>query len=84
MFEEIGLRNITIEDQSEISTPEKDSFFEETVIWKKVAEIRGPQLVRDGYISEEERQRAIKEYEEWMNNEAKYMKLYLLAITGNK
>jgi ubiquinone/menaquinone biosynthesis C-methylase UbiE len=82
MFESIGMKSITVEDQAEISTPDKDSFHDEIVIWNKVAELRGPQLVTDGYITEEERLLAISEYRDWMNIEAKYMKLYLLAVTG--
>jgi ubiquinone/menaquinone biosynthesis C-methylase UbiE len=84
MMEDMGLKNITVDDQSEISTPDKASFFDEIEIWKKVAELRGPQLAVDGYITETERLQAISDYEDWMKNDARYMKLYLLAVTGYK
>lgn len=84
MFRRIGLSNITIEDQSEISIPEKTSFHTEISIWQTVAETRGIQLVRDGYITESERQLALDEYKDWMENTAKMMKLYLKSVTGRR
>lgn len=84
IFKAIGLKNITVEDQPEISVPEKDSFFDELSIWKKVAETRGNQLVNDHYITEDERILAIEEYQHWMEREAWYMKLYLRVVTGYK
>jgi ubiquinone/menaquinone biosynthesis C-methylase UbiE len=82
MFRRIGLKNITVEDQSEISIPEKPSFQAELRIWQIVAETRGVQLVNDGYITEPERQLVIDEYQEWVANNAKKMKLYLKSVTG--
>ena len=82
IFEAIGLRNITVEDQSEISISGTASFFDEISIWKKVAETRGNQLVKDNYISEGQRLQAIEEYQVWMDTKATYMKLYLKAVTG--
>jgi ubiquinone/menaquinone biosynthesis C-methylase UbiE len=83
-FADARMVDITEKDYSEVSILGKDSFQEELSIWIKVAEGRGPQLVKDGYISESERLRAIADYEKWMVNDAKYMKLYLKAITGKK
>ena len=82
MFEEIGMRNVDVRDQSEVSSSGSETFIEEITIWKKVAETRGKQLVADGYLTEEERQSAIREYQGWMDNEARHMKLYLKAVTG--
>ena len=82
IFEEIEMRTIVVEDQSEISQAGSETFNEEIVIWKKVAETRGKQLVADGYLREEDRQAAIIEYQQWMDKEANYMKLYLKAVTG--
>ena len=82
MFEDLGMRSIMVEDQSEISQSGNDTFIEEIVIWKKVAETRGKQLVADGYLTEADRQSAIHEYQQWMDNEARHMKLYLKAVTG--
>lgn len=82
IFTQIGLSNITVEDHSEISRPAKESFLEELVIWKRVAETRGIQLVKDNYITETERLLAIEEYQVWMESKASHMKLYLKAVTG--
>ena len=84
IFEEIGLKNISIEDHSEVSLPDSPSFYDELSIWRKVAETRGKQLVADQYITEEERLSAIEEYQEWMDKQASYMKLYLRSVTGIK
>lgn len=84
IFRNIGLKNIEVDDQSEISLPKSDSFFDEINIWKKVAEARGTQLVKDNYLKEEERLLAISEYQVWMESKATYMKLYLTAVTGYK
>lgn len=82
MFESIGMQRINIEDHSETSQKETDTFFDEISIWKKVAEMRGKQLVADGYLTEADRQSAVSEYQHWMDDEARQMKLYLKAVTG--
>jgi ubiquinone/menaquinone biosynthesis C-methylase UbiE len=82
IFEDIGLRKIDVQDQSEVSSSGSDTFIEEISIWKKVAETRGKQLVSDGYLTEVERQTTIDEYQRWMDDEARHMKLYLKAVTG--
>lgn len=82
LFEEVGMRNTNVEDRSEISQSGSETFMDEIVIWKKVAETRGKQLVADGYLAEHERQAALAEYQQWMDKEARYMKLYLTAVTA--
>jgi hypothetical protein len=82
LFGEIGMRNIEVEDHSELSQKGSETFIDEISIWKKVAEMRGKQLVTDGYLTEVDRQAAVDEYQQWMDNEARHMKLYLKAVTG--
>lgn len=82
IFEEIGMRSIVVEDQSEISQFGSETFIDEISIWKKVAETRGKQLVADGYLTEEDRLSAIDVYQSWMDKDARGMKLYLTAVTG--
>ncbi|MEO8473378.1 MAG: class I SAM-dependent methyltransferase [Chryseolinea sp.] len=82
MFARLGLTNISIEDYSEVSIRGKAQFGDEVVIWNKVAEARGPQLVNDQYVSEEGRLAAIKDYSQWIQKDGQYMKLYLKAVTG--
>lgn len=82
IFKNIGMKNISIEDQSEVSQHGTETFVEEIAIWKKVAEMRGKQLVSDGYITESHRQSAVLEYQSWIEKDARSMKLYLKAVTG--
>lgn len=84
IFEEIGMRSITVEDKSEISQSGSNTFIEEIGIWKKVAETRGKQLVADGYLTEVDRLSAIDEYQSWIDKDARSMKLHLTAVTGYK
>lgn len=81
LFVTMGLRNISVVDRSETTHPGKPSFREELSIWQKVAELRGPQLVNDSYITEKERLLAIQDYAAWMDK-AKKMKLSLKSVTG--
>jgi trans-aconitate methyltransferase len=82
IFTTAGLVQVSSADYSEISIKGQQNFMEEIALWKIVAEVRGPQLVADGYITEATRQQAITDYCHWMEADAQYMKLYLRAITG--
>jgi len=82
MFNRAGLKDIVIDDYSEVSIRGKDTFEEDAAIWNKVAEGRGPQLVKDGYLSETQRLAAMNDYSQWITNDGQYMKLYLKATTG--
>lgn len=84
MFEKLGLKNIMVNDFSEHSNASNPDFEGDISIWKKVAETRGKQLVAENYISEELRLLAIDEYDQWIKSEATSMKMYLLAVTGQK
>jgi len=83
MFADLGMVDITVDDYSEVSVYGKEVFHEDLKLWIKVAEGRGPQLVAAKYITEEERQSAISDYGRWIEQDAKYMKLYLKAVTGS-
>lgn len=82
MFREAGLVRVSSADYSEIAIRGQKNFKEDLSIWLKVAELRGPQLVADGYISESIRLQAMNDYRLWIEGDAQYMKLYLRAITG--
>ena len=84
MFADAGLVNVSSADYSEISIRGQRNFQEEIALWVIVAEVRGPQLVADKYVTEQERQQAIADYRRWMEEEAQVMKLYLRAVTGYK
>lgn len=82
IFHEAGLYDIVVKDYSEASIHGKPAFEEDLAIWKKVAEARGPQLVADGYLTEDERLTAVSDYDTWITRDAKYMRLILKAATG--
>ncbi len=84
MLESIEMRDVTVEEQFEITNWEDDEFRIKSRIWSEVAETRGHQLVKDQYISELERLEAIEAYDKWVNLSGKYMKMYLLAVEGTK
>ncbi len=84
MFEQSGLKNITVSDHSEVATIGEDDFEKHIQIWTIVAATRGKQMVADGYITEAERAAAEKDYQHWAATTAHSMNMYLLAVTGTK
>jgi ubiquinone/menaquinone biosynthesis C-methylase UbiE len=82
LFSQAGLKSVKTSDQSEYSSREDADFIETAGIWKVVAETRGHQLVKDGYITEEERLATIEEFNQWLHTDAESMKMYLLGVTG--
>ncbi len=80
IFAACGFYGISVTNQGEITTREDVHFESKAGIWKVVAETRGQQLVKDKYITEEERLAAITDYEKWMKEDGQYMKMYLLAV----
>jgi trans-aconitate methyltransferase len=67
--------DIVVQDQHEFVEKGKEGMN----IWKTVAETRGQQVVRDGYVTEEVRLAAIADYEQWIKESAISMQLYLKA-----
>ena len=84
MFEDLHLKNISVTNYSEASNSKDEDFATHLNIWAIVAATRGKQLVSDGYITEEERATAEKDYQYWAATAAESMNMYLLAITGEK
>jgi len=82
IFKRAELMNVTSSDYSEISIRGHKNFADDIALWSIVAEARGPQMVKDGYLDENLRLSAISDYKQWMEADAQYMKLYLRAITG--
>ncbi|KAA2240706.1 class I SAM-dependent methyltransferase [Chitinophaga agrisoli] len=79
-----GLTVVRMEDLSEKAVKGEPGFREDLDIWAKVAETRGQQLVKDGYITEDLRLKAIAEYRSWIDTGAETMTLYLLALTARR
>jgi ubiquinone/menaquinone biosynthesis C-methylase UbiE len=82
IFTELGFKNINVEAQHELTKKTDTDFASKAGIWSEVAKTRGLQLVKDNYITEEERLSAINAYDAWITNEGQSMQMYLLAIEG--
>jgi hypothetical protein len=81
LFGALDLEGVTVTDQSEVSSSTEPDFQETAGIWTQVAETRGRQMVNDGYLSEEQRIGAVKEYQEWLRT-GRSMRMVLAAAVG--
>ena len=77
---QIGFRDIQVEEQHEVSRESDPDFAVASRLWAEVAELRGPQLVKAGYITEEQRLQAIADYDNWIATVGLSMSVYLLAV----
>jgi len=84
IFQEYGLNQIHVSPQHEESKRSNIDFESKVGIWADVAASRGHQLVQEHYLSEQTRLMAETEYRRWVSEEAIYMKMYLLAVSGSK
>ncbi|GAB3889562.1 hypothetical protein GCM10028825_24540 [Spirosoma agri] len=76
----LGLTEIQIENQSEQSRKADPTFAIDSRLWAEVAELRGPQLVKAGYITEDQRLQAITDYDNWIQTAGESMTVYMLAV----
>jgi ubiquinone/menaquinone biosynthesis C-methylase UbiE len=82
LFAEIGLHDIQQTVQHE-QTNFGDADFDTRIgIWASVAQVRGPQMVDDGFIAEVYRRAAERDYREWAETEAQSQTLYVLCVEG--
>ncbi|MCM2534700.1 class I SAM-dependent methyltransferase [Neobacillus pocheonensis] len=84
MFKKVGIKEIFVTPQHEVIKRTDLDFQTRIGIWADTASSRGPQMERDGFITEKEYRKAEKEYSEWMFQDAQYLKMYMLAIEGVK
>lgn len=82
MLSSIGFKKVSVTDANELSSAEDVDFIEAAGIWSKVAETRGKQMVSDGYVTDQDRLAAIRDYSSWLEGEGQYMSLYLRSISG--
>ncbi|MGP0689670.1 class I SAM-dependent methyltransferase [Priestia aryabhattai] len=82
MFRKIGIQDIIVTSQHEVSNRTDFNFETKIGIWADTASSRGIQMERDGYITEIEYMTAEKEYREWMTTEAQSLTMYMLAVEG--
>ncbi|MCE4048662.1 MULTISPECIES: class I SAM-dependent methyltransferase [Bacillaceae] len=84
MFQKIGIGEITITPQHELTTKPHPEFQTRIGIWADTASSRGVQMVRDGFITEKDYLRAENEYREWMVRDAESLMMYMLAVEGKR
>jgi ubiquinone/menaquinone biosynthesis C-methylase UbiE len=84
MFKDLGFKEIEVSPQLETTRRKDFDFVERIDIWARVAESRGVQMVEDGFIFEDDRIKAIKDYRYWINNYAESQTLYLSCVYGKK
>lgn len=80
----VGFDWVQVEEQFEVTEKNDPEFSVASRLWAEVAELRGPQLVQDGYITEEQRLTAIREYDTWIATVGESMTVYLLAVEGQQ
>lgn len=84
LMQEIGFQNVRVEAQHEVTRREDLDFAVVSRLWSEVAELRGPQLVKAGYITEEQRLQAITDYDSWIATTGESMTVYLLAVEAQQ
>jgi hypothetical protein len=80
-FAESGLKNIQTFNANEVYKKGQDNFISRVGIWSKVAV--STQMVEEGYISNDDRLKAIEDYDNWVNNEAESMTMVLREVRGS-
>ncbi|GIP39409.1 hypothetical protein J31TS4_26890 [Paenibacillus sp. J31TS4] len=84
LFRETGLKDIEVTPELERTERGDPDFAARIGIWAEVAASRGRQMVRDGYLTEPEREMAEREYREWVKETAVSQTMYLLAVQGRR
>ena len=83
-LETAGLSEISSINANQVYLRGQTDFTFKTGIWADVAASRGKQLVKDGYLDEELRVKAIEEYRLWVNTKAQSMTMKLMDVRGIK
>jgi hypothetical protein len=72
-FNKLGFHSIESINANETYKKGDEDFIEKIGIWSKVAESRGLQMVKSGYINNNERIKAIEDYNLWIRDTAELM-----------
>jgi SAM-dependent methyltransferase len=78
----VGLTNVVITPQHEVTERQAADFATRVGLWADVAASRGRQMVQAGVITESQRLAAEQEYRLWLRDTAMSQTLYLLAVEG--
>ena len=79
-FREAGLDSVAVTPQHEVTRRGDEDFPEQILLWAKVAQSRGVQMVADGYLCEAERSLAEGGFRRWAKDSAIYLQHYLLCV----
>ncbi len=79
-FEELGLKNVEVIDATETYRKSDSNFINKIGIWSKVAS--STQMVDEGYITNNERLKAIEDYNNWIGTDAEQMVMKLKETRG--
>ncbi|WP_211092375.1 methyltransferase domain-containing protein [Chitinophaga eiseniae] len=80
LFEQLGCHNITTLNADEVYEKGRADFADKAGIWSKVAELRGPQVVASGFITDAERLQALSEYNDWLRSSGERMIMKLKEV----
>lgn len=84
MFQNLGLKDITIIPHHEVIKRTEPDFQTRIGIWADTASSRGPQMEQDGFTSKKEYLHAEREYRHWMIHNAQSLTMYMLGIEGTR
>jgi len=79
-FADAGLKHIEMFSADEVYIKGEGNFVSRVGIWSKVA--ASTQMVDEGYIANDDRLKAIADYDNWVNNEAQSMTMVLKEVRG--
>jgi ubiquinone/menaquinone biosynthesis C-methylase UbiE len=79
-FKEAGLSNIEVLEANEVYKKGEDNFLSKIGIWAKVAQ--STQMVEEGYLDDNDRLKAIADYNEWIQSDAQLMIMKLKEVRG--
>ncbi|MDB5063200.1 MAG: methyltransferase [Mucilaginibacter sp.] len=79
-FKQAGLCNLEVLEANEVYKKGEDNFLSKVGIWAKVAQ--STQMVEEGYLNDNDRLKAIAEYNEWIQSDAQLMIMKLKEVRG--
>ena len=84
MLREVGLRDVEVTDEIELTSRGDADFDRRMALWPGVIATRGHQIVADGMLAEHERAAAAEALAAWLATDARSQSLYLLAASATR
>jgi ubiquinone/menaquinone biosynthesis C-methylase UbiE len=79
-FKQAGLSAVEVLEANEVYKKGEDNFLSKVGIWAKVAQ--STQMVEEGYLDDNDRLKAIADYNEWIQSDAQLMTMKLKEVRG--